>query len=156
MVFVTIARFDNELKTNANAKAMLTGPDTLSNYETTAETATRRGIALTGTYSGTDLATEVFIDPSLAEGDTVGLLEHTANLTTREAIISSAEVFDIGTITTVTDGTGITTTDFNGPEISLARGRVGRLRAQFTDDDIRLFEVAVSITQTDPTAIGLV
>lgn len=154
MVFVTIGRYDNETVINSDAKAILTGPDTLSNYELTSDTAARRGITLNGTYSGTGLLAEVFIDPDLPEGTGAGQLEESANIHTRADVINSAEVFDIGVVATSTVN-GITTTDYNGPEIATARNRVGRLRSQFTDDDIRLIGTDVAITMTNDAIVGL-
>lgn len=150
MTFVMIARYQNETVVNSDAKQILTGPDTLSNYETTAQTATRRGLTLTGTYSGVGLLAEVFVDPELPAGTSTGQLENAANITTREIVLNSAEVFDIGALVS-TNGE----TDYNGPEITTARSRVGRLRSQFTDDDIRMVEADVAITQVAPSIVGL-
>lgn len=167
-MFVQIARYENELTPNSNMKAILTGPDTLSEYRSLTTLLTALGatqgtgagqvnfsgaVTAYNTANGTSLtaADLTLIDSTIpisatSEGNAgTGQIANVANLIPRENILNSSEVFDIGA---VVNG------DFNGTEIAVARNRTGRLQAQFTDDDIRMVAVNVSITQASPAAIG--
>jgi hypothetical protein len=167
-MFVQIARYENELAVNSAMKQILTGPDTLSEYRSLAALVTALTVvngdgagevdfdgavaayntANTTTYTLADLtlvdSNIPISDVSLGNSGT-GEIANIANIIPRENILNSAEVFDIG---------NIVAGEFNGPEIGIARNRLGRLQAQFTDDDIRMVAVNVEVAQVSPSAIG--
>ena len=90
--------------------------------------------------------------PETAEGQ----LNHPDNLliyqasNLREDTVANTygrlEVNDIGIIEN---------NDWNGPEINLIRERTGRLQAQYPQEDVRMFEASVAISQTNGAIAGM-